>query len=562
MQPLYKHPPQRLGHIQFFLKRNTGTGLVYITADNGTHWFAITVHSYWARYDVHQVVSGSNKCGIKIANNGDSIFAFMSQLENLEMATTPIPTVTGGRTRGAEKLTYAISGNRTAATESIFFNIAPCWRSINSLRVVMDTDTKERYLNYQSQNYFQVYPNKTDSVAVEAFSLMSSGGPNEVSVNAVTIGGSSPYASAYVNGGAVGTYTTGGFTTPTWGTNFYIGSDNAGANQFNGIIKSVAIYSDTKNSTDVGTITNIMKTNNFSHFNYNIFSPFTASAVDQHNNVWFANTVGLYESTNGGVTATLKDAYTNSINMNNSPYIVKVTSNGYIYWSPFGDNSGNTGALRRSTDGGTTWTTVLTPTQTFETGFWSVAENLSNNYLYTGVYTQGTQGTYDDAEIFKSTDNGATWTSVFNGTANPIVPTYPLRHIHDVAVDQTTGYVYATTGDGLNRRYILRSTDGTNFSVLFSGENYSTQQWLKIGFGNGYRIFADDDQGYVFITLDDVTLTQTHPGQLPAGFTPDAPSLIQYGNIYILSQSNQFVNGFPTISRSDDGKYYMPIWTG
>jgi hypothetical protein len=76
----------------------------------------------------------------------------------------------------------------------------------------------------------------------------------------------------------------------------------------------------------------------------------------------------------------------------------------------------------------------------------------ANGNLFSGVYTTGL---ITNARIYRSTDGGANWISVYNDPS--------ARHIHCVEADKSSNYVYASVGDLIgpwNIHYLARSTDG------------------------------------------------------------------------------------------------------
>ena len=248
-----------------WLMRKTGTGTINITANSGSTWTPVTLNNTWQRFQV-SATSASQKCGIQIVTNGDAIYAYGNQFEANPYATSFIPTTTTSLTRPVEVLTYPIASNRTAAQESIFIKYAQNYNSANAIQsgtvpALTATDTKNRVLapaNFNNANKTTFLPNSNDSVSVLAQA-------NTLTLNTsyVTAGianTSSPYANLYLNGTSVNSYTTGGYTTNAWGTNFYIGCNNNSAGQVDGIIQAVAFYSTALNSTQVATITNILKT--------------------------------------------------------------------------------------------------------------------------------------------------------------------------------------------------------------------------------------------------------------------------------------------------------------
>lgn len=186
-----------------------------------------------------------------------------AQLEELPYASSFIPTTTAALTRNAEKLTYPITGNRTAATESMVVRVSPEYAN-NILLVdgyISDTDTKQRFIYYKdADNKIFLKPNHTDQAGTGTFDLI-----NEAwSANAVhTLGTSfkatgNPNTACYFQGVADGTDDNDDYTPNAWGTNFYIGSDNGGTNVFFGTIQSVAFFSDTKSAADQARITGLL----------------------------------------------------------------------------------------------------------------------------------------------------------------------------------------------------------------------------------------------------------------------------------------------------------------
>lgn len=124
-----------------------------------------------------------------------------------------------------------------------------------------------------------------------------------------------------------------------------------------------------------------------------------------------------------------------------------------------GDNQGASGKgnIWRSTDGGATWTTV-TPSG-FSCGN-TLAKGTSgaSTVIYCGTGLSGSMA--DPGKLWKSTDEGATWTMVGFGptaTNNPSVSQLP---IYDIAVDpRGTDTLYLACGSNLDYAFV-KSTDG------------------------------------------------------------------------------------------------------
>ena len=207
----------------------------------------------------------------------------------------------------------------------------------------------------------------------------------------------------------------------------------------------------------------------------------------------------LYKSTNGGVNWQQIHSFDGSSVAVNCIYVNTIN---YVFASPISDVSNPDRGLWRSTNGGAGWTQVLTLPEACS--IISMAED-SNGYLYAGVYTTPAGG-HADAAIFKSTDYGETWFTVYyDGSA---------RHVHSVAVDLANDYVYAAVGDlRVNSSwtaYTMRSTNGgANWEHLLN-----LPQMMEIlpidsmdAFGNlvpvARLLTTDYDNGLVLRTTND-----------------------------------------------------------
>ena len=132
---------------------------------------------------------------------------------------------------------------------------------------------------------------------------------------------------------------------------------------------------------------------------------------------------------------------------------------------------------------------------------WGIDEDTNGN-LFAGVYTRG--DTVANARIYRSTDAGATWVSVYYGGST-------VRHVHDIAVDKSNNYIYASIGDKYLSwtAYVIRSIDGgNNWSQILTG----IPQVVAIETIPGARLFGTDDpmsgNGRIFKTTDDTNYQQ------------------------------------------------------
>ena len=137
---------------------------------------------------------------------------------------------------------------------------------------------------------------------------------------------------------------------------------------------------------------------------------------------------GVYKSTDDGVTWTLKN---NGI-VQHEPFAWRLTraSDGTLYViiarrSEDGSiGTAGDGALYKSTDGAESWTPVKLPTETNGPNGLAI-DLLDPQRLYLAAWTRATQAESGGGGIFLSTDGGSTWKTVLDRD----------QHIYDVTID-------------------------------------------------------------------------------------------------------------------------------
>ena len=209
----------------------------------------------WRRFSVTDKLEDVDTDRIRvwvIANDIDDGESFDVQIacangEKLEFPSSFIPTVAAALTRNTDSLTFATAGNRTAATETVVFKLAPGFPSASGRSAGMylcDTKTKRRYVNFNSTFVVASGANYTDSPDCSISNLIND---NWVANVEMTIGvnmqQSSPYVAGYWEGVADGTNeTTDTYITPAWGSTSYLGTSNSGGSHFYGYFFEVAFY--------------------------------------------------------------------------------------------------------------------------------------------------------------------------------------------------------------------------------------------------------------------------------------------------------------------------------
>jgi len=198
------------------------------------------------------------------------------------------------------------------------------------------------------------------------------------------------------------------------------------------------------------------------------------------------------------------------------------------------------GGLWKTTNGGGAWNPVADELPMMSVGCLAMAES-DNDIIYmgTGEGFDAIDGV-DGNGIFKSTDQGATWTHLQSTMANE-----SFRYVNRIVVDPSNAdIVVAATGKG-----IFRTTNGgTSWTEVYSGD----VQDLRAQPGNFSRLIAGVNGKGVFYSNDAGLSWSIAPANYPSyfrrielAFSPSRPD-----TAYASVEQTLFSSG---LLRSEDG---------
>jgi hypothetical protein len=235
-----------------YIKRKTGAGTINLRANTGDAYTAITASvltTTWTRVSVSSSSLTNPTFDLQITDNDagdkDAVYIYGCQLEKNPYMTSLVPCATTAATRKAETLNYAISGNRTAAQETIAIQFMPLGGSFENdgvARTLIDTITKQRHITKVTTGAFLVRPNNSDFYGVLAFSSTTPTVNTSYIATGVVRTTPSPQATIYINGSSEGTSSTNTWDGSIgWGSTFSIGSSDSSAYS-NCLIQGCHIY--------------------------------------------------------------------------------------------------------------------------------------------------------------------------------------------------------------------------------------------------------------------------------------------------------------------------------
>lgn len=167
---------------------------------------------------------------------------------------------------------------------------------------------------------------------------------------------------------------------------------------------------------------------------------------------------------------------------------------------------------------------------------WTFAED-SKGYLYAGVYSHTVR---DRAVLYKSTNDGTTWTEVYNFTAHDA----NTDHIHCLYYDKYSDALYVALGDGSATPVARSKDEGVTWTQVCTG----ITQITAITSTPTHRIFGTDIPYAckIYTTSDDVNFTVRHDSW--------------YQNVFgfRVSDKSGYLYAWTMVEQSDVANYNFP----
>ena len=215
---------------------------------------------------------------------------------------------------------------------------------------------------------------------------------------------------------------------------------------------------------------------------------FAGNDVDSHGVLWVGDkTFGLWKSVDDGVSFEFVYRLPGRFDPNNAysghVWNVFVDSRNFIFVS-----AGGTNGLYRSTNGGNSFTQVLNSNASRGESFYiDITEDQFGN-LYTITYTDGSA----QPQILRSTNGGSRWTKIGGAISN-------VLHFHNIAFNPSNGYIYVITGEipphssYRDGEKIFRSKDnGETWTLVVDRNSTLGTVYLAMAFVDDYVYIGQD----------------------------------------------------------------------
>ncbi len=205
---------------------------------------------------------------------------------------------------------------------------------------------------------------------------------------------------------------------------------------------------------------------------------------------------------------------------------------------------GVSGGIWKSTDKGATWSMKSSTSQILSVT--CIAQDIRSGHTSTWYYASGEfDGSCSDlgftawftgGGVYKSTDNGETWSLLPNAKDNNIAQwNTPYDYVSDIKVNPATGSVFlASNGFG-----ILRSTDeGNSFSVVLGGPSEHIYSDIDIASNGNIVVVVSSPFGNTTPTKQPGIYKSTDDGNTWTNITPSSFPSTHYRSEIEIAPSN------------------------
>jgi hypothetical protein len=280
---------------------------------------------------------------------------------------------------------------------------------------------------------------------------------------------------------------------------------------------------------------------------------FAGNDVDFNGVIWAGDkNFGLWKSTDNGASFQFVYRLPGAFDANNAysglVWNVFVDSRGFIFAS-----AGGTNGLFRSTNGGASFSQVLNTNGSRSESFYISMTEDNAGSLYTVTYTDGSA----KPQLLKSTNGGAGWTQI---------GTFDILHFHNIKFNPSNGYLYAVTGEippfasYADGEKIFRSKDnGKTWSLVVDRNSGLGTVYLALTFAGSYVYVGQDyptRNCQIHRFLDDGSSKPFTPQPV---YTPPAEGAMPFmsgayfNNTLVFGNCAEIQNGVTRVVASVDG---------
>jgi beta-mannanase len=408
------------------LVQGTGTAMLYMLCSGGVAQYGtpVTLSSSIKELSTVFIADASAVGDIGVVSNdgASTIYVYIIQCEGTGTTDSPFPTswiptkTSAGLSKRADILSYLIASNRTAAQETIFIQFMPFggdFANNSVLRELISTQTKNRTIrNEGDRQTIGFFPNVSDS----STKVQRTDTAIQANVSYVIAGTCKNSPSSYgiaLDGIQEGDFGALSWTSPAWGTNFYLGSSNGGTGSSGlyGIIQKIAIFNRVFTPGEMKVVSNLLNTKS------NSYTPAAIGGLNDTNAT--TETSALYTTLKNAMGSRIYYGYqlngsTESVNASLDVYKITGRYPGLIGKDYRWNDAGQTASLITHANAGGLLT-ISWHADNFSTG--GSYSDMTGNPV-TAILPGGAKR----ADYLTALDNLATWLSALVDSNGHLIP--------------------------------------------------------------------------------------------------------------------------------------------